>query len=62
MDVSDIMYIVNYLYKHGQPPKPDVLMADANCDGIVSALDATYLTNYFYKGGPPPPICFNYGN
>jgi subtilisin family serine protease len=62
LDVSDVMFIVNHLYKGGRTPWPDMLVADPNCDAIVNIPDATYLNNYFYKGGPPLPICFNYGD
>lgn len=60
VNVGDVIYINNYIFKQGPPPEPDVLTGDANCDGIVNAGDPTYLVNYIFKQGPPPQICFEY--
>jgi len=54
LDVSDIMFLVNYLYKHGRSPA-SFEAADVNFDQTLNLLDASFLTNYFYKAGPPPP-------
>ena len=51
--VSDVVYIVNYLFKGGPAPNP-FLTGDANCDGKVTISDVVYLVNYLFKGGPPP--------
>jgi hypothetical protein len=54
LDVSDIMYLVNYLYKDGR--EPAIFDAsDVNFDQALDIRDATYLIGYFYKQGPPPP-------
>jgi hypothetical protein len=53
VDVGDVVYIVNFLYKNGSPPVP-LQAADANCDGIVDIGDVVYLINYLYRGGDPP--------
>jgi len=53
LDMSDIMYILNFLYKDGpEPPSPGA--ADVNFDGALNLLDAEYLIKYFYKSGPAP--------
>ncbi|MCK4224735.1 MAG: choice-of-anchor J domain-containing protein [candidate division Zixibacteria bacterium] len=53
IDIGDVVYVVNYLYKNG--PDPDPLEAgDANCDGIIDLGDVVYLINYLFKGGPEP--------
>ena len=53
INILDVTYIINYLYKGG--PEPDLYCADANATGMINILDVTYIINYLYKGGPPPP-------
>jgi hypothetical protein len=53
VDIADVVYLVNFLYRDGNPPDP-MEAGDANCDGIVNVGDVVYLVNYLYKGGPPP--------
>jgi len=53
--VSDVVYLVNYLFKGGPIPKP-YEAGEANCDGKVTISDVVYLVNYLFKGGPVP-IC-----
>ena len=53
--VSDVVYLVNYLFKGGPVPKP-FESGEANCDGKVTVSDVVYLVNYLFKGGPVP-IC-----
>jgi len=51
--VSDVIYLINYLFKEGPAPDP-VLIGDLNCDVQVTVSDVVYLINYLFKGGPPP--------
>jgi len=51
--VSDVIYLINYLFKSGPPSNP-AIAGDANCDGQVSVSDVIYLINYLFKSGPPP--------
>ena len=51
--VSDIVYLINYLFKGGPPPI-FIETGDANCDSKVNVSDVVYLINYLFKGGPPP--------
>jgi hypothetical protein len=55
VSVSDVVYLINYLFKGGPAPVP-IQAADANGDGKVTVSDAVYLINYLFKGGPPP-VC-----
>lgn len=55
LTVSDVVYLVNYLFKGGPIPKP-YEAGEANCDGKLSVSDVVYLINYLFKGGPVP-IC-----
>lgn len=53
VDLGDVVYLINYLYKNGDPPLP-VQAGDCNCDGIVDIGDVVYLINYLFRGGDPP--------
>jgi hypothetical protein len=58
VSISDIVYLINYLFKFGPPPQcppsPYLICGDPNCDGKVSISDIVYLINYLFKFGPPP--------
>lgn len=53
IDVGDVVYLINYLYKNGPAPIP-LMAGDVTCDGVVDVGDVVYLINYLYKGGPAP--------
>jgi non-lysosomal glucosylceramidase len=53
IDLSDVIYLLNYLYKNGPPPVV-LEAADCNCDGTVDIGDVVYLLNYLFKNGPQP--------
>ena len=53
IDLGDIVYLINYLYREGPQPCP-MESGDANCDGVVNLGDIVFLINYLYKEGPPP--------
>jgi CubicO group peptidase (beta-lactamase class C family) len=53
IDVADILYLINYLFKYGPAPEPSEA-GDVNCDSRASISDVVYLINYLFKGGPPP--------
>jgi hypothetical protein len=53
VSLSDIVYLISYLFKHGPAPEP-IQKGDTNCDGNVSLSDIVYLISYLFKGGPPP--------
>lgn len=60
VDVSDLTYLVAYLFSGGPPPP---CLEEGNVDGIVGAggpidvADLTYLVAFLFSGGPPPPPC-----
>jgi hypothetical protein len=53
VDVGDVVYLINYLYKSGSVPDP-LVSGDATCNGYVDVGDVVYLINYLFKGGPEP--------
>ncbi|MCJ7459531.1 MAG: FG-GAP-like repeat-containing protein [candidate division Zixibacteria bacterium] len=53
--VSDVVYLINYLFKGGTFPQP-LQAGDCNCDGKLTVSDVVYLINYLFKGGPSP-VC-----
>jgi len=58
VDLGDIIFLVNYIFKNGPEPinKP---MSDVNVDCVLNLGDLIYLVNYIFKGGLDPlPGCF----
>ncbi|MDP3025232.1 MAG: SBBP repeat-containing protein [candidate division Zixibacteria bacterium] len=51
--ISDIVYLISYLFKGGPPPYP-FASGDCNCDGTVTISDVIFLVSYLFKGGPKP--------
>jgi hypothetical protein len=53
VNISDAVYIVNWVFKGG--PAPDPLAAgDANNDGNTNISDAVHIIDWVFKGGPAP--------
>jgi len=50
---TDVLYLINYLFKGGSPPRPWEA-GDVNGDEVINSADVVYLINYLFKGGPPP--------
>jgi hypothetical protein len=53
VNVSDAVWIINYVFIGGDPPDP-LASGEANCDGGVNVSDAVYIINYVFIGGTPP--------
>jgi hypothetical protein len=53
VDIGDVVYLVNYLYKSGPVPIP-LEAGDANCDNNDDVGDVVFIINYLFKGGLPP--------
>ena len=53
VNVSDAVYIINYVFSGGNSPDP-LESGDANCDTNVNVSDAVYLINYVFSGGHAP--------
>jgi hypothetical protein len=55
VDLADLIYVLNYIYKGGNPPDP-MADGDVNADCIVDLADVVYLINYLFKEGNPPLV------
>jgi hypothetical protein len=53
VNVSDAVYIINYVFVGGNPPDP-LSAADVNCDATVNVSDAVWIINYVFVGGNNP--------
>jgi len=56
VNVSDVVYLISYLFKRGPVPIPGTIVGDANCDGKVTIADVVYLVSYLFKHGTVPCI------
>ncbi len=54
LDVGDVVFLINYLYKLGDTPLPFADQGDVNNDGIVELADVVLLINYLFKSGSAP--------
>jgi hypothetical protein len=52
-DISDLVYLVNYMFKQGPDPVVEEA-ADVNSSGGIDIQDLVYLVNYMFKQGPEP--------
>lgn len=53
-NLTDIIYLVNYVFKGGQAPDP-VDLGNVNCSsGAPNLTDIIYMVNYVFKGGKAP--------
>lgn len=60
VDLSDAIYLLNFLFKGGPAPKPYTCVGDVKKDGKVDLSDALIILNFLFKGGTPPdPNCCN---
>lgn len=54
VDLSDVVFLVNYIFSSGPPPLPDTAAGDIDCSGSVSISDAVYLVNCMFWPCPSP--------
>ena len=57
VNVSDVIWIVNYVFIDGPEPLPVLACGDANSDEAVNVSDAIWLINYVFDDGPTPSEC-----
>jgi hypothetical protein len=59
INLLDISFIINYLYRAGTPPD-DPNYCDVNGDCKMNLLDVGYIINFLYRSGPDPVYgCIN---
>ena len=56
IDISDLVYLVDYMFSGGPPPVC-VDEADMNADGAIDISDLVWLVDYMFTGGPAPLDC-----
>lgn len=56
IDISDLVYLVDYMFTGGPAPPCDE-EADVNGDGGIDISDLVYLVDYMFTGGAQPPGC-----
>ncbi len=54
VNIGDAVYLINYIFKGGPAPQPELAAGDPDCDGNVNVGDAVFLINYIFKGGNMP--------
>ena len=66
IDISDLVYLVDYMFTSGPPP---LCWEEANIDGSgpanppsdgptdIDISDLVYLVDYMFNSGPPPADC-----
>ncbi|MDP3024048.1 MAG: dockerin type I domain-containing protein [candidate division Zixibacteria bacterium] len=55
VNTNDVIFLVNFLFKDGPPPKPPAA-GDINADCFTTVADIIYLINYLFRGGPAPKV------
>jgi parallel beta-helix repeat protein len=53
IDVSDVIFLINYLFKNGQAPDP-LEKGDVTADSLVNVQDILHLINYLFRNGMQP--------
>lgn len=53
INVSDAVYIINYIFSGGEPPASPS-SGDSNCDGEINVSDVVWLINYVFLGESSP--------
>jgi hypothetical protein len=53
INIADLTYLVNYLFRGGAPPVP-LEAGDVNCANGVNVSDLTFLVDYLFRAGPEP--------
>jgi len=63
VSITDVVFLVNYLFRKGSRPVPFYALGDADCSGLVGVTDVIRLVNYLYRYDEvsQPNLCEFYG-
>jgi len=53
INVSDVIFLINYLFKSGPAPDP-LEKGDVTADSMINVQDVIHLINYLFRFGMPP--------
>ncbi len=53
VDISDLVWIVDFIFTGGSAPLPNLLSGDMNCDASVDITDLVWIVDFIFTGGPP---------
>lgn len=56
LDLADVIFLANYLFKFGAPAPPVLAAADADGNCKLELSDVIYVVNYLFKFGFPAPV------
>ncbi len=54
VNIADLVYLLNYLFKAGPAPVPYLTLGDVNGDADIDLSDILYLVDYLFKRGSKP--------
>lgn len=57
VNISDAVWIINYVFVNGLPPLPVRACGNANGDSSLGISDAVYIINFIFVGGNAPGDC-----
>jgi hypothetical protein len=60
IDITDVVYLVNYIFNSGAAPVPDTGLGDCDCSGLVDVSDVVYLIGYIFSSGDAPQTCYKF--
>jgi hypothetical protein len=57
INLLDVRYLIDYLYREGPAPLPSIAVGDCDCDTYINLVDGKLIIDYLYRNGPP--LCGN---
>lgn len=55
INITDAVYLINYIFSSGPAPEPMVLAGDADCNDLTNISDAVAIIDFIFNSGSPPP-------